>query len=260
MTDSLRAAEQRRTVYRARGDRPQMRCAGTEGRGRGVTAPGNTAVRSISAPSGSYWTGDPGDVATGDVYWSGLASSTGPGNGYEMYDSCGPYTEIVESGAFGQSLALGAALDVPLVIQHDDARRLARTTIPWGTRGALQLQESASGLEFRAQMDPDDPDVQYASRKIDSGLMTECSFRFEITMGEWSPDFTTFVIRNVNLQRGDVSLVGYGANPNTGAAVGRSAPLDDERTARELYDQLHARFAAKPSPVRRFLVRDEDLR
>lgn len=259
MTD-LSAAERRQTLYRTRGDRPQQRCAAAEGRGRGVTAPGNTVVRSSGAPSGSYWTGDPGDIADGDVYWTGLASSTGPGNGYEMYDSCGPYTEVVERGAFGQSLALGAALDVPLVIQHDDARRLARTTIPWGTRGALQLQETDSGLEFQAQMDPDDPDVAYATRKVDSGLMTECSFRFGITLGEWSPDFTTFVIRGVDLQRGDVSLVGYGANPNTGASVGRAIALDDDRAAREIYDRLHARFAAKPAPVRRFLVRDDDLR
>jgi len=272
VSDIARAAELRSSQYRTRGDRPQQRCATFDGRGRGYTSPsggiramGDPQPYSGMVPSGGYWTGDAeGPFAAGDVYWTGLASSTD--SPYEMYDSCGPYEEVVAPGAFMRSLALGSQLDVPLVIQHDDARRLARTTIPWGTPGALQLNEGNAGLEFRAQMDPADPDVQYATRKINAGLMTECSFRFEITSGEWSPDYSSFVIHSVNLQRGDVSLCGFGANPRTAAAVGRAAAPADEKAARRLYEQLQSRFATNtnalvtPPAPRTYLVRDDDLR
>ncbi len=41
------------------------------------------------------------------------------------------------------------------------------------------------------------------------------SFAFRIVRGEWSPDYTQYRILEVDLDRGDVSAVNYGANPNT---------------------------------------------
>lgn len=270
-----RAAVARRSTYRARADRPMQRRSDVSHGGRAAATYGADMQVSRTGfdfgnpqggqpsqvPAGSYWIGDGDGDAVSDLYFTGLASSTN--SPYEMYDAAGPYQEIVAPGAFQASLALGDQLDVPLVIQHTDIRRIARTTIPVGMPGHLQLSESSAGLVCLAQLDPADPDVQYVIGKIQSGLVSEMSFRFEITSGEWSPDYSQFVINSASLQRGDVSICGYGANPNTFAAMSRSAqPMSDD-AARKLYDQLRSRFEApapKPTAPRSFLVRDEDLR
>lgn len=268
--DELReAAQARRTMYRARADRPQQRSSRYTHSGKpAATFPaqmrfmtgGDVDTAPGMVPAAGGWTaGDDGSNGVDELFMIGLASSTN--QNYEMYDAAGPYNEMVAPGAFRASLALGAALDVPLVIQHNDAQRLARTTIPAGQMGHLSLAETELGLEFRAQLDPNDPDVAYARRKVLSGLMTECSFRFSIDSGEWSPDFSQYVIHSANLQRGDVSLVGFGANPHTGAAMSRGQMPMSEAAQRELYAQLARKFdiPVKITP-RVFTVKDDDLR
>lgn len=94
---------------------------------------------------------------------------------YEMYDMFGPYTEIVTAGAGTDSLARGD-LDVPLVLGHDQLRRLARTTT-----GTLILTEDGNGLRVHAPaLDPADYDVAYIAPKLRSGLIDEMSFAFRI--------------------------------------------------------------------------------
>ena len=45
------------------------------------------------------------------------------------------------------------------------------------------------------------------------------SFAFRIVRGAWSPDYTEYRILEVDLDRGDVSAVNFGANPNTSIAA-----------------------------------------
>jgi len=45
--------------------------------------------------------------------------------------------------------------------------------------------------------------------------VTEQSFMFMITNGTWNDDYTEFRIHEVDLDRGDVGPVTYGANPYT---------------------------------------------
>jgi hypothetical protein len=251
--DEMRAAAQkRRDLYRARADRPSQRRSFVSHGGRPAAYfPAQMEMRLMGGgaispapgmvPTGGAWVSDessPTDIDS--IFFVGLASSTD--SPYEMYDQCGPYTESVAKGAFQQSLSLGDQLDVPLVIEHNTIQRIARTTIPWGQPGALMLAETDLGLVCRAQLDPADIDVQYIMPKIASGLVSEMSFRFEITSGEWSPDFSQFVINSANLQRGDVSIVGYGANPNTFAGLSARAE------------------SATPKASRKFIVKDSDLR
>lgn len=134
---------------------------------------------------------------------------------YEMWDAFGPYVEIVRNGAFSETLQR-PDLDVSLVLSHDQLRRLARTTT-----GTLALWEDARGLGMAAALLTDDHDVQYILPKIRSGLVSEMSFSFLITDSEWSEDFSTFYIKKVDLHRGDVSIVGYGANPATTVGLRR---------------------------------------
>jgi len=147
--------------------------------------------------------------------FDGLAAATE--RGYEMWDMWGPYTEIVSAGAFAESLAR-SDLDVPLVLGHDQLRRIARTT-----NGTLQLEETDEGLRVLAELDPADADVAYIAPKLRAGLIDEMSFAFRIKAGQWSPDYSEFRINVAEVHRGDVAIVGFGANPYTQSGL-RTAP------------------------------------
>jgi HK97 family phage prohead protease len=146
----------------------------------------------------------------------GLASRTD--TPYEMWDMFGPYTEIVSAGAFGSTLAQ-ANLDVPLVLDHVRSQVFASTM---SQAHPLTLVETADGLEADAPT-PDWSGFEWLPGKINSGLITEMSFRFSITRGQWSPDWMEYHIEEVDINRGDVAIVGYGANPYTQAEL-RSLP------------------------------------
>lgn len=196
-----RAAVARAAAMRAQGDRPRER--------RSSEAPSTfTASRAVvRRPIEVRAAGD------GALNFLGYASVTE--SPYEMYDFFGPYSEIVSAGGFDKSLALGADLDVPLVLNHDSLRRIARTT-----NGSLMLSTDDTGLLCDApNLDPNDADVAYIAPKLLSGLIDEMSFRFSIDAGQWSPDYMEFRINDANIQRGDVSIVGYGANPATTGAL-----------------------------------------
>lgn len=201
MTTLLEAAQARSAASRAPADRPrERRCAEKPGplvAGRAV------ARRPIEVRESS---------GSGSLDFTGYASVTD--TPYEMYDFFGPYTEVVIAGAFEKTLKT-EDLDVPLVLGHDSMRRLARTT-----NGSLLLEEDDIGLLADAPgLDPADADVAYIAPKLRSGLIDEMSFRFSITDGVWSPDWTEYHLLGADIHRGDVSIVGYGASPHTSAEL-----------------------------------------
>ena len=259
----LEAATARSGSMRARGDRPQMRRAAEVG-GFGVTS----AVRAMiqmppmtdpdeEMPVEPEGVSDDPENDPDDETMSrfqGYASVVN--RGYPMWDAFGEYTEVVQPGSFAQTLSQSP--DVPLVLGHDSLRRLARTT-----NGSLQLSEDESGLLCEAQLDSTDPDVAYILPKMRSGLIDEMSFRFTITSGEWSPDWTQYNITAVDIDRGDVSIVGYGANPFTSATVrdavskvgrGKRLSPDDVRALDETVDALRL---IDPDRLREALERAE---
>jgi HK97 family phage prohead protease len=145
-----------------------------------------------------------------------VGCATAYGTVYEMYDFWGPYGEEVEAGAGALSLNR-ADLAVPLVIQHDQSRRIAATWVT-DTHGQLNLVESDTGLQVDApDLDPADVDVAGVVPKLRAGLLNEMSFAFRIDIGVWSPDFMQFNIQQYDIHRGDVAIVGFGANPATSA-------------------------------------------
>jgi HK97 family phage prohead protease len=210
---SLRAAQIRQVT-----DRPSRRRSSVEGRGAYVGASARIELRNAT-------------VESAGLSFTGIASVTE--RGYSMWDAFGEYEEIVSRDAFGDTLQRDG-LDVPLVIGHDQLRRIARTT-----NDTLQLAQGPDGLEVRASLDPDDPDVQYAQTKMRQGLLDEMSFGFRIDSGSWSPDYTQYRIQAVDLHRGDVSIVGWGANPYTTGGI-RSETGED--TARRLQKLRLARL------------------
>jgi HK97 family phage prohead protease len=135
----------------------------------------------------------------------GIASVTD--RAYEMWDLFGPYNEIIEGDAFDETLA--ANPDVAFLVNHRGVT-MARTT-----NGSLELSVDGLGLHARAFVNPKRQDVRDLVVAIDDKDITEMSFAFIIEDGEWNDDFTEFRIKKVNLDRGDVSAVNYGANPYT---------------------------------------------
>ncbi|MGW3724151.1 HK97 family phage prohead protease [Streptomyces sp. NPDC000851] len=224
MTASLlaAAAAERSQHIRQRADRPsQRRCAEHAG-----------ARATVRATLSGVQVRESGDAGT--LEFVGRASVYE--QAYEMWDMFGPYTEIVTEGAGSDSLAR-ADLDVPLVLGHDQLRRLARTTT-----GTLFLTESADGLDVRAPaLDPADYDVAYIAPKLRAGLVDEMSFAFRIESGQWSPDYTEYRINRYDIHRGDVAIVGYGANPYTGASMRQPAAAPQSSRARALLEIALAR-------------------
>lgn len=216
------AAAERAQNIRQRADRPsQRRCAESAG-----------ARATVRATLSGVEVRESGDAGT--LEFVGRASVYE--QSYEMWDMFGPYTEIVTEGAGSDSLAR-ADLDVPLVLGHDQLRRLARTTT-----GTLFLTESANGLDVRAPaLDPADYDVAYIAPKLRSGLVDEMSFAFRIESGQWSPDYTEYRINRYDIHRGDVAIVGYGANPYTGASMRQPAAAPTSSRARALLEIALAR-------------------
>lgn len=126
---------------------------------------------------------------------------------YEMYDFWGPYTEIVDRGAFEKTLA--ADPDVAFLLNHRG------TTMARTKSGTLTLSVDDHGLRSIAFVNPERGDVKDLVHAINDGDIDQMSFAFRITRGAWSPDYTEYRILEVDLDRGDVSAVNYGANPNT---------------------------------------------
>lgn len=210
MTTFREAAAARGGQVRQRGDRPSKR---HDENGRAVARAALTRINIREAAA---------DVAT--VGFEGHASVTE--TPYEMYDFFGPYTEVVSASSFDTTLNR-ADLDVPFVLGHDQMRRVARTT-----NGSLNLSMDTSGLAVAAELDPTDRDVDYILPKLRSGLIDEMSFAFRIVRGQWSPDYSEYRIDEVDIHRGDVAIVGFGANPYTDAGVREEAVPQAQLRAR----------------------------
>ena len=102
------------------------------------------------------------------------------------------------------------------------------------------MTETHRGLEYTATASATDPDAVQLSAKVKSGLITEASFAFRVVDQVWNADRTEREIRAVDLNRGDVSICTYGANPNT-SATARSLARRLGRPNRHDLDYFRAR-------------------
>lgn len=167
------------------------------------------------------------DKATGYVILRGYAAT------YEPYDcyggpEAGGWVEQLRADAFDKTLR--AEPDVMLLLNHTGAP-LARTK-----SGTMTLSRDRRGLLVEARLDPSDPDVQSLLPKMRRGDLDEMSFAFRVKEQEWDTNYTHRMIHEVSLQKGDVSVVNYGMNPNTRVAVA-------EGTVGALAELSHAQLA-----------------
>ncbi|MFF5004679.1 HK97 family phage prohead protease [Streptomyces phaeochromogenes] len=156
---------------------------------------------------------------------------------FQMWDWLGPYDEVVRTGAFGKTLA--ESPQVQLLLNHSGL------AMAYTKAGSLRLSEDTTGLAMGSDVNVSRNDVSDMVTAIEDGAVDEMSFAFRVTRQMWSPDYDQRDILEVDLHRGDVSVVNFGANPATSVAPAmRSADFDrlDEQDARALYERLARRF------------------
>lgn len=176
--------------------------------------------------------------------------------GYEMYGGPekGGWVEIVDPRAFDETLKRKP--DLHLLINHE-GMPLARTK-----SGTLRLSTDSTGLKVDADLDRSDPDVQRLEVKMGRGDMDEMSFAFRTIRHEWNEDESERRLMELNLDKGDVSVVNFGASPHTSAgirsmqdaltaiAAGELAELRDADPAdvRSAYEMLGRLLEPTPKP------------
>ncbi|CAN5407954.1 hypothetical protein BH09ACT7_BH09ACT7_05060 [soil metagenome] len=155
-------------------------------------------------------------AGTGELELAGYASTFEP---YDIYGgpAKGGWIEQLDPRAFDRTLR--EKPDLHLLINHE-GMPLARTK-----SGTLILSVDTHGLRVEAKLDRSDPDVQRLETKMARGDMDEMSFAFRVTAQTWSAAPNSAdpqshrMITEVNLHKGDVSVVNFGANPTTHAEV-----------------------------------------
>ncbi len=130
----------------------------------------------------------------------------------------GGFTEIIERGAFTDTLADGH--DVRALIDHDHSRLLGRTTA-----NTLKLAEDDTGLRFEFEL----PDTSYARDlrvMLDRGDVAGCSFGFRVPEGgeQWLTTGDGKAVRKLNkVSLREVTITSIPAYPDAGVSV-RVAP------------------------------------
>ncbi|MEU9946922.1 HK97 family phage prohead protease [Streptomyces sp. NPDC047939] len=176
---------------------------------------------------------------------------------FEMWDMLGPYSEVVRQGAFGKTL--GENPQVQLLLNHGGL------AMAYTKAGTLRLSEDSTGLHMEADVSTKRTDVGDMLAALEDRSVDEMSFAFRVTRQLWSPDYDERSIIEVDLHRGDVSVVNFGANPATSVGALRSADFDrlDEADARALYERLQRRLEPAPAaashPLSLYLAEAEAL-
>jgi HK97 family phage prohead protease len=175
------------------------------------------------------------DQSSGIVNFVGYATVFN--HDYQVNDQFGSYVERIAPGAFTRTL--GESPDVVLNLNHGAGGTglpVARTK-----SGTLQLSQDSIGLRVSSTLDPTDPDVQAILPKMRRGDLDEMSMAFRVPVhGQtWADDYADRTITEINLARGDVSIVSFGANPATVAAL-RAALIEEDTRAALLASQDEA--------------------
>lgn len=188
------------------------------------------------------WSGRPIELRASSsgstLTFDGYASVTE--ESYTVYGGA-PYgwDETIANGAFKRTLQANA--DVAFLINHD-GMTLARTK-----SGTLKLSEDKTGLRAVADLDPRSNVVNDLQVAVERGDVDEMSFGFRVVKDEWTDsegqpssqwDGVNRRILEVNMNKGDVSAVNYGANPATSAGFrGVDVALAELRAGRPLNDK-----------------------
>lgn len=123
----------------------------------------------------------------------------------------GGFMEVVDKRAFDVTLSKNP--DVPLLLNHEDVP-LARTK-----RETLTLTTDRRGLRVRAELDRRSTRVQDLEISLERGDLDEMSFAFRTDRDAWDDDRTERRLLDVNINKGDVSIVNFGASDATSIGI-----------------------------------------
>lgn len=128
-------------------------------------------------------------------------------NAYEMEDAYGPWVESTVRGFATKTIREGC--DTAFLVNH------AGVTMARTKAGTLALDERLDGGHYEGRLNPTRPDVQILRAAVQDGAVDESSFAFRVVRQKWSDDYSRRWIQEIDLNKGDVSPVNYGANPHT---------------------------------------------
>lgn len=174
----------------------------------------------------------------GGLTFRGVASTTE--TEYPVFGGSFPgWMETMAAGSFKKTLRENA--DVAFLVNHE-GMTLARTK-----SGTMTLREDKSGLAVTAQLDPRQNAVNDLFIASERGDIDEMSFGFRVTRDEWTDadgkpsneyEGVNRRILEVNLNKGDVSAVNYGANDTTSGGFREvEMALAELRDGKEITDK-----------------------
>lgn len=152
----------------------------------------------------------------------GKLTLTGYAAVYDRPYDMGMYSEVATRSAFTKTLAEAPAVHF---LANHAGLPLASTM-----NNSLRLKSDNIGLKFEADLDPSDDESQSVVRKVRSGLLSQCSMAFQDLRPTFNEDYTERQLKELSLDRGDVSVVNFGASPTT-TIQARGALEDFERRA-----------------------------
>lgn len=147
---------------------------------------------------------------------------------FQMWDFWGDeYDEVLGAGSCTRTLA--NRCDTQFLIGHNESSiPLARTR-----SGTMSLSADSHGLEvYVPSLDGANPMVQAVASAMERRDMDEMSIGFIATAQAWSDDWMTRRINEISLNRGDVSIVCWAANPNASGASMTALPVSEAAARR----------------------------
>ena len=170
------------------------------------------------------------------------------GTAFEVYDLGGfRFMRRQEAGSFKRSL--GQKPKVMLRLNHQTAFASTHASPP-----TLQLSEREDGLWYEGRVSKKNPEGLAMLIEMQRGTLTESSVAYQIMDAEYEDsvedgvEVLTQVVLSGDLHRGDVSVVQFGMNPDTTAALQALQLAGDADTARRVLDGLSARLGFSPDP------------
>lgn len=130
------------------------------------------------------------------------------------------FWETIERGACTRTLSENP--DLVLNALHG----AGLSGLPMGrtASGTLTVNATPHGLDWWADLDPADLDVQTLLPKLRRGDLDGASFAFRVTSDSWDESYLHRKIQSLTLSKGDISIVPFGAQPRAYAKLLSDSP------------------------------------
>lgn len=160
------------------------------------------------------------------------------------------YLRMQKKGSFKRSLSQNPK--VLLRLNHQQA--FANTKA-----GTLTLEERADGLFYSGMVSKQNPEGMALLVEMARGTLDESSIAYQIARAEYEEVededgnvIRTQIIVEGDINKGDVSVVQFGMNPNTSSWIGQSSAMQlaaDDDTVKAIRESFYGGLEATEPPV-----------